>query len=177
MKFGLDLLRKMIAAEQDRIITLSQFIILHFQNMETPISHLKLHKLLYYSQAWYMVNFDRKMLFEDQPEAWVNGPVYPVVYRAFSSKKDSPLKINSTFSTPSKDFDEKKKLLNLSPADEAFMYSIFHSYGPMSDLRLVYETHEEKPWLEARKNIPPFARSTEKISFDTMYRYYKDRVS
>ena len=44
------------------------------------VSPLKLQKMLYYIQAWMMVFFDHQLLFEDNPQAWVNGPVYPQVY-------------------------------------------------------------------------------------------------
>ncbi len=40
------------------------------------ISPLKLQKLLYYIQAWFMVFYGRdNTLFRDVPQAWVNGPV------------------------------------------------------------------------------------------------------
>ena len=51
------------------------------------LSPLKLQKLLYYEQAWSMVFFGREQtLFAEAPQAWVNGPVYPSVYQAFSHK-------------------------------------------------------------------------------------------
>ena len=45
------------------------------------VSPLKLQKILYYEQAWHMVGFGREnQLFDCAPQAWVNGPVYPVIY-------------------------------------------------------------------------------------------------
>ena len=32
-----------------------------------------------------MVFFDKQLLFDEQPQAWVNGPVYPSVYQRFKS--------------------------------------------------------------------------------------------
>jgi len=46
------------------------------------ISNLKLQKLLYYAQAWHLVNFDVP-LFGDSIEAWDFGPVIPNVYRQY----------------------------------------------------------------------------------------------
>ena len=37
-----------------------------------PISNLKLQKLLYYAQAWYLALYDVP-LFDDPIEAWVHG--------------------------------------------------------------------------------------------------------
>ncbi|MDY6802276.1 MAG: DUF4065 domain-containing protein, partial [Cyanobacteriota bacterium] len=41
-----------------------------------PLSAMKLHKLLYYSQAWSLV-WDEQPLFSERIEAWANGPVIP----------------------------------------------------------------------------------------------------
>ena len=43
------------------------------------VTPLKLQKILYYVQAWMMVFFDEQLLFDEQPQAWVNGPVYPSI--------------------------------------------------------------------------------------------------
>ncbi|WP_375339284.1 Panacea domain-containing protein [Planktothricoides raciborskii] len=39
-----------------------------------PLTAVKLQKLLYYAQAWALV-WDKKPLFPERIEAWVNGPV------------------------------------------------------------------------------------------------------
>ena len=51
------------------------------------VSPLKLQKILYYSQSWHMVLFGRNnTLFVDAPQAWVNGPVYPVIFQEYKNK-------------------------------------------------------------------------------------------
>ena len=40
---------------------------------------MKLHKLIYYAQAWSLV-WDEKPLFHETIEAWPSGPVVPVLY-------------------------------------------------------------------------------------------------
>lgn len=44
-----------------------------------PMPTMKLHKLLYYCQAWCLVTQDRP-LFDDDFEAWPNGPVIPELF-------------------------------------------------------------------------------------------------
>src|SRR5260221_11586367 len=39
-----------------------------------PVSAMKLHKLIYYCQAWSLV-WDERPLFQEKIEAWANGPV------------------------------------------------------------------------------------------------------
>ena len=54
------------------------------------ITHLKLQKLLYYAQAWYMVlteNESEPILFEEKIEAWTHGPVVREVYNKYSEMR------------------------------------------------------------------------------------------
>ena len=48
------------------------------------ISNLKLQKLVYYAQAWYLAISD-EALFEEDFEAWVHGPVIPELYQEYKS--------------------------------------------------------------------------------------------
>lgn len=44
-----------------------------------PMSPWKLHKLLYYAQAWHLV-WEDEPLFDEPIEAWGSGPVVPALY-------------------------------------------------------------------------------------------------
>ncbi len=44
-----------------------------------PIPVMKLHKLVYYCQAWSLV-WDEEPLFKERIEAWANGPVVKELY-------------------------------------------------------------------------------------------------
>ena len=48
-------------------------------NKKGAMNTFKLHKLVYYSQAWSLV-WDEEPLFYDKIEAWANGPVIPKLY-------------------------------------------------------------------------------------------------
>lgn len=43
------------------------------------MSAMKLHRLLYYSQAWHLA-WEGKPLFDDEIQAWANGPVVASIY-------------------------------------------------------------------------------------------------
>ena len=45
------------------------------------VTHKKLQKLCYYSQAWHCALYDGTPLFAERIEAWVHGPVIPELYR------------------------------------------------------------------------------------------------
>lgn len=51
---------------------------------KNDLTMLKLQKLLYYAQAWYLVNKGKnKRLFIGKFEAWVHGPVNREIFNRF----------------------------------------------------------------------------------------------
>lgn len=63
-------------------IDISRYIINYSDTMDYSISNLKLQKLLYFVQSYFIVTFNRKC-FSDVIEAWDFGVVVPNVYREF----------------------------------------------------------------------------------------------
>ncbi len=121
-----------------------------------------------------MVYFGRKSyIFNDSPEAWINGPVYRVIwdkYKHIGIYDQIPThEVEGTL-------EQSKNDLNLSSEQFEFLKFMYDYYGVMEHDRLVFLTHSEKPWSEKRENLSPFEYSEEKISFDTMYQYYKERM-
>lgn len=51
---------------------------------------LKLQKLLYLAQG-FSYAFNDKPLFDDDIEAWVHGPVVPIVYNEYKEYKYNPV--------------------------------------------------------------------------------------
>lgn len=47
------------------------------------LTHLKIQKLLYFAQGWYMANYKCR-LFDEAIEAWRHGPVVRSIYHALS---------------------------------------------------------------------------------------------
>lgn len=142
------------------------------------ISPLKLQKLLYYIQAWYMVFYGRNTLpFEDVPQAWVNGPVYPKIYHQYKSKTANMcdhLKASDFFDGPLEiELDRLTKIMN--GLDFELLESVIMLYGRKSQNDLIFLTHSELPWVEKREGLRPFDRSERPLSLDTMHDYYKER--
>ena len=147
------------------------------------VSPLKLQKILYYVQSWYMVFFGRcNTLFVDKPQAWVNGPVYPSVYHRYKDKvanmcdhmRASHFDINEEGGV----IDELRLLsdkMELNREEIELIDSIVMLYGSKTQNALIFLTHAEKPWAEKREGLSPFERSQAELSLDTMYEYYKDR--
>lgn len=155
---------------------IAQYTIMRLLQNGNTICHLKLQKILYYLQAWYLVYFNHKLLFEDAPEAWVNGPVYRVIYDIYKDKgmynqfsMDTIIpkgEAETTF------ISRIMAAMKLTSDDLAFIEAIYRHYGAMPHDYLVYLTHSQLPWNEARKGLQPFEYTDQKISFDIMYSYY-----
>jgi len=102
------------------------------------ITNLKMQKLLYYAQAWYLVNYNRR-LFGDNIEAWEFGPVIPSIYRKYSKYKASPIPYQIGGSIESK---FKKHQIN-------FLNEFFKVFSSLSATALVSMAHNEAPWKNA----------------------------
>ncbi|MCV5933728.1 DUF4065 domain-containing protein, partial [Escherichia coli] len=55
------------------------------------ITPLKLQKLVFYADAWYMALNNGQELIPDQFEAWVHGPVARELYSRFADYKWRPI--------------------------------------------------------------------------------------
>lgn len=161
----------------------ARFIGLSLMSKGLSVSPLKLQKILYYQQAWNMVFFGRdEQLFNEVPQAWVNGPVYPSVYRRYKScvsnmcehLKPSDFGVPDIDGVPA-EVDRLVHTLNLSGRQLELSESVNMLYGSKTQNQLIFVTHSELPWCEAREGLLPYQSSSKEISLDTMYRYYKER--
>lgn len=98
------------------------------------ISHLKLQKLLYYSQGFALVFLGRP-LFNEKIVSWQHGPVVPSVWEQFKDYGSNPIPKNEDFDLSIIDLETKNII------DE--VYSV---YGQFSAWKLRNMTHEESPW-------------------------------
>jgi uncharacterized phage-associated protein len=153
---------------------LSDFILFYCIKNEIPINHLKLQKILYYTQAWHLVYFDKFPIFQETPQAWVNGPVYRSVYEQFKGKgKYDNFELQEQYRDKIDEFFSRaKEKLLLEPEQWKFIDAILTNYALMSHEKLVMLTHSERPWNEAREGLGLFDYSENQISLESMYNYY-----
>lgn len=141
-----------------KIYDVAAFFIRESDKAGLPITHLKLQKLCYYAQAWHLT-LNKKNLFEDHFEAWVHGPVSPNLFSKYRGFGWNPIV---------KDVSD----LKLKPQEEKFLNEIWRVYGHLDGKYLESLTHNEEPWIEARKGLAYNAPSNQVISEDTMKKYY-----
>lgn len=129
----------------------------------SPLTAMKLQKLVYYSQAWSLV-WDEKPLFEERIEAWANGPVAPELY-----------KIHRGRFTVSEWPAGNPAALN---ADQrATVDAVCEAYGAKPAQWLSDLTHLEAPWRDARNGMAPDERGNTEITHAAMAEYYGDELA
>ena len=121
---------------------------------------MSLQKLLYYVQAWHLAITDEP-LFEEQFQAWKDGPVVPEVRLA--RKERSTRRAARQDAGGVALVAETSNLIDL----------VLRTYGSRSAEELSALTHVEAPWREARGDLPPDARCTKTISRRSMARFYR----
>jgi uncharacterized phage-associated protein len=123
------------------------------------ISNLKLQKLLYYMQGYHLAFFD-DVLFKENLEAWMYGPVVPEVYHRFKEKKAVGIVLDPN----------EYKEIELKPEVEDMFQQVLQEYGKFNAIKLMEMTHNESPWKEA------FEKIDKKIDTQAMKVFFKGLI-
>lgn len=123
------------------------------------MSTMKLQKLCYYAQAWSLV-WDDKPLFDEDFQAWANGPVCPELFR----------KTKGRFSVTANDEDGGDN--DLTDNQKETIDVVLNYYGNHDAQWLSQLTHLEEPWNDARIGIPPGIGCSNIITKESMAMYY-----
>lgn len=149
----------------------SVFDIADFFLNKDSLTPKKLQKLVYYAYAWFIAlnneneNEITNILFNEQPEAWIHGPVFPSLYNKYKKYNWNEI--------------EKKEIHSskLNKDLKAFLNDVWIKFGKFSADELEYMTHQEEPWEKARNNIAHTIRLNEKISNKDIFIYYNGLIN
>lgn len=123
------------------------------------MSTMKLQKLCYYAQAWALV-WDDAPLFDEDFQAWANGPVCPELFFRTQGK----------YSVTAEDEYGGKGDLTADQKDT--IDRVYDYYGRHDAQWLSQLTHMEDPWNEARKGVPVGKGCSNIITKESMAIYY-----
>jgi uncharacterized phage-associated protein len=139
----------------------SDILILESRQRGDALTNLKLQKLLYYAQAWFLATHSRE-LFPEDFQAWVHGPVLPSQYHRFKHNEWRPIedKIHGDLKTGNILIDKH-------------LVQVIDVFGTETAGSLELMTHSEKPWLVARQGLSSSAPSTAIISKEIMRDFYR----
>jgi len=138
----------------------SIFDIANWFLIKESMNHIKLQKLCYYAVAWGYALLDKPICIETEFQAWINGPVSPVLYEKYKKsgwKKHAP--------------DEGFKV-NFDEETEDLLESVWFTYGEHTANSLIVQTHSEIPWKKARAGIPYNEHSQSVIDPKEMKEFY-----
>lgn len=123
---------------------LAQYIIKKCFRDNAPISNLQLQKILYFIQVEFLKNFNC-ICFHDEIEAWMFGPVVPVVYREYQLYGALPIKIDY--------IDTELLLKEFTKKKQNKIDDIINIRKKQSAWDMVHETHKKgKAWDKIYRN-------------------------
>lgn len=114
----------------------AEYIIEYASETGSPVSNLKLQKLLYFVQAEFLVNTG-KPCFREDIEAWSFGPVVDSVYRKY--KRYGGLSIFYT---------DGATIVNIRKEDKERINEIVDQLREYSAAKLTDITLHQTPWIE-----------------------------
>ena len=154
------IIKNPIAADIASPDHISDFLLSECREMGDVLTNLKLQKLLYYAQAWYLALEDRA-IFHEEFQAWVHGPVLLSQYHRFSHFSWRPIDLNVRRPNAI-----PRKIMN-------HLGEIIRVFGTETAIGLEIMTHQEMPWKTARRGLSPDRPSNVVISKASMKDFYK----
>lgn len=142
----------------------SVFYVAAYIRSKEEMNHKKLQKLCFYAQSWHYA-YTNELLFDEPFEAWIHGPVCPILYKAY--KQWGSLKIPKF---------ENLGFLNLAKRSMEIIDAVYTAYGGFSAEELEACTHSEYPWKNARKGYKPFEYCRNIISNEEMKQVCLDKI-
>jgi len=130
------------------------------------LTNLKLQKLIYYVQAWYLANYNVP-LFRAEFEPWIHGPVIPNLYREMKAFGSNPITLTLELEEVEKRFDDDTL---------EFLREIADVYMPYGAYAMEKMVHREQPWIQARGNLATDERCKAIISEESMRTFYAQRL-
>lgn len=136
----------------------NQLLIYSAETGREFMTNMKLQKMLYYQQGFHLAYFNTP-LFEEEIEAWMYGPVVPIMYEHFKNNGHNGIQPDYTL-----EFSFEQ------PKEQALFNEVCKVYGAFSTIGLMNMTHDEAPW----KTTPTGEGNI--ISKNVMRSFFKKRL-
>lgn len=138
---------------------IAEYVIWYSEKQDFGISNLKLQKILYFIQAYFLICSDRTCFYE-KIEAWDFGPVVPEVYKRY--KQYGSMDIHG--------IPEEEPYLCQN--DKERINEVVDNFADYSATDLVEITQKQVPWIEAYES-----KRNNEISTDSIKQYFTKRDS
>lgn len=127
--------------EKYNALDIAKYLICKFNNENNTITQLKLQKLLYFIEAYYMAYYDKKALYIEDFYAWTYGPVIKEVYDKYKIYMSEAI-IE----------DDCNNIITLDNETVDSINTICSTFGNHSAYDLIKITHlQGSPWFNTLK--------------------------
>ncbi len=137
---------------------------------EDAITNLKLQKLVYYAQTWFL-GHTQSALFAEDVQAWVHGPVVPELYQQYKQHGWRPIQREDlglgSFEGAEASFDA---------ATRAILADVRNHYAAKGAFELELLTHRQLPWYATRNGLPEDAPCTAVIPKELMMQWASQQL-
>lgn len=140
------------------ILDIAQFFINFGCESGDCVTHLKLQKLCYLAEAYYLALYNTPLTGESF-EAWAHGPVSKLIWNKYKQYRW----LNIT---------EKNDILNLPKDIICFLKEIANVFFGYGAYQLENIVHADPSWKKARGNLAPESNCNNIISSKDMKNYY-----
>lgn len=122
---------------------------------------MKLQKLCYYAYGCHLA-WEGRPLFPDHFEAWANGPVSRALYREHRGR----------YTLEPGDIPGDPK--SLDNGERELVDFVLEAYGDLTAHQLSVMTHNEAPWVNARRRSKagPLEASTARLRDEDIYMFF-----
>jgi toxin-antitoxin system, antitoxin component, xre family len=126
-----------------------------------PCEAMKIQKLCYYAQAWYLTRYGVPLFIHDF-EAWRSGPVSPSLYKYHAGMIDFPADRLLKVAEPDA----------LSQEGKMFIDKVLAVYGRYTGLQLRNIAQNHDPWKNTREAYMSHQINEKTISTQSIINYY-----
>lgn len=118
------------------ICDVAAILVNKFNNDSKTITQLKLQKMLYFIEAYYMAAYNKKRLYKEEFVRWAYGPVSKKIYDKYRCYMNLPITVIN--------FDDE---IFLEDDVNDSINQIYDDFGNLTSTQLIALTHRHgSPW-------------------------------
>lgn len=143
------------------VFNISVYIVEYCNKHYLHITHLRLQKLLYFIQAYFLMKSDgKRVAFNEELEAWDFGPVVPCIYHQYKRFGSGQIPFNDNSYAGIFSNDDKKTI------EEVILH-----FKDKSSIYMMEVIHNQNPWKEAynKQNLEKI------ITKKSIYEYFAEK--
>ncbi len=155
------------------VLDVSRYVINYSNTKGYGISNLKLQKILYFIQAYFLTEDEMTPCFSDDIKAWDFGPVVPRAYHEYKQYGGGNIPFISSYYTDTPNIWNVERIpfddTVINKKDKEKINSVVDMFRNTSATDLVTLTHNQAPWKNAY--IPGINNT---ISVESIRSYFND---